>query len=60
MKVVRLIIYEGSEKWLKTTLDHSLKDGINFLGGKVKVLTLGKLPELTDVIFVEEGGNHVL
>jgi hypothetical protein len=45
-KVVRVLIYEGSQEWLKQQMAHSLPDGVrhrefwNCGKGQIKVITL--------------------
>jgi len=61
MKVVRILIYEGSERWVMDTLSKSLPDGIKDIarGNLIKVATLGTMSDPVDVIF-KEGEDHVL
>ena len=46
MKVVRLVIYEGDDKWVGETLDRSLKDGtMDFTrGNTLTIITLSTTP----------------
>jgi hypothetical protein len=48
MKVARLVIYEGPEEWIKSTLARSLAEGIIQLGESnfITVIALDATPEL--------------
>lgn len=56
LKVVRLLVYEGEERWVKETLAKSLPDGVKSVFGinQIKVITLGSLPNHADLLLPGE------
>lgn len=53
MKVVRILIFDGSPDWLDEQLGRSIPDGVKVItgGNKIKIVTLGELPDIADLIF---------
>jgi hypothetical protein len=43
MKIARLVIYEGSEEWIKYTLARSLSEGFHEMGGLGRFITVIQL-----------------
>jgi hypothetical protein len=54
MRVIRLVVYEGTEKWITETISHSIKGVKDCLpNGKITAITLGTVPDDL-VIFLRE------
>ena len=54
-RIVRLLVYEGSEDWVKKTIDQSHVKGVSYFGAGnvIKSVILGSLPDEVTVL-VEE------
>jgi hypothetical protein len=58
MRVIRLLIYEGDERWVRETLDKSIKgrkdlDGTTRGGNSITAVTLGTFPDDLDLAVKE-------
>lgn len=49
MKIVRVLVYEGDEKWINETLGSSVGNGINYVGPERSITSVVVRPEDTEV-----------
>jgi hypothetical protein len=61
MRVIRLVVYEGSEEWIERTLAKSIKgkcQAINPTIGKITAITLGSIPDDLEIFIKEEESKN--
>jgi hypothetical protein len=56
MKIARLIIYEGSEEWIKATLSMSLREGVCQMGDS-RFITVIELDTAPAILFLDPRPN---